>query len=56
MKKVKSQDQVQSPSRNKGCCFDAPLFSCTTADVEIKYFFNKVTVGVLVNTGPIFYD
>ena len=33
-----------------------PYFSCTTADFEIQYFFNKVTVGVLVNTGLIFYD
>ena len=33
-----------------------PYFSCTTADFEIQYFFNKVTVGVLVNTGLILYD
>ena len=33
-----------------------PYFSCTTADFEIQYFFNKATVGVLVNTGLIFYD
>ena len=33
-----------------------PYFSCTTADFEIHYFFNKVDVGVLVNTRLIFYD
>ena len=31
-----------------------PYFSCTTADFEIQYFFNKVTVSVLVNTELIF--
>ena len=31
-------------------------FSCTAADFEIQYFFNKVTVGVLINTVLIFYD
>ena len=31
-------------------------FSCTTADFEIQYFFNKVTVDVLVKTGLMFYD
>ena len=33
-----------------------PYFSCTTADFGIQYFFNKGTVGVLVNTRLIFYD
>ena len=31
-----------------------PYFSCITADFEIQYFFNKVTVSVLVNTELIF--
>ena len=33
-----------------------PYFSCTTADFEIQYFINKVTIGVLANTELIFYD
>ena len=33
---------------------DVPLDFCTTADFEIKYFFNEGTVGVLSNTQLIF--
>ena len=42
--------------QKNGQCVQCPYFSCTTADFEIKYFINEVTVGVSINTKLIFYD